>query len=140
MAAIPAAFNHRGRAPLTHKFVCKTSDSFALYQLVCFDSASSTNVTASTSANVETAIGIAMEAITTAAAGREIEIMLLADGDIFPLINGGTCTAGVKCAVEGTDGRVTDVGATPASGSVIGISLATTSTDGDFVPVLIANH
>ena len=140
MAAIPAAFNHRGRAPLTHKFTCKTSDTFVLYQLVYFDSGSSTTVTATTGANGETAIGIAMEAITTAAAGREIEIMLLGDGDIFPLINGSSCTAGVKVAIEGTDGRVTDVGATPASGSVIGIALATTSTDGDYLPVLISNH
>lgn len=140
MAAIPAAFNHRGRAPLTHKYTCKTSDTFALYQLVCFDTGSSTTVTATTSANVETAIGIAMEAITTAAAGREIEIMLLTDGDIFVMINGGTCTAGTKVTTEGTDGRVADVGATPASGSVIGIAYATSSTDGDQVPVLIANH
>jgi len=139
MAAIGPQFRHRAPA-LTHKFVCKTSDTFVKYQLVCFDSGSSTNVTATTSANVETAIGIALEAVTTAAAGTEIEVMLLTAGDIFVMINGSSCTAGVRVACEGNDGRVTDVGATPASGSVLGIALATTSTDGDFVPVLVAPH
>lgn len=139
MAAIPAAFNHRGNK-LSHKFTCKTGDTFALYQAVVFDSGSSTNVTATTAADSEAVIGIAMEAITTAAAGREIEILLLAPGDIFVMINGGTCTAGLSVAIEGTDGRVTNVGATPASGSCIGIALATTSTDGDYVPVLVGRH
>ena len=139
MAALGS--NERRRAPaLTHKYVCKTGDTFVKYQAVCFDSGSSTNVTATTSADVETAIGVALENVTSAAAGTEIEILLWPVGDIQTMINGGTCTAGSDVAIEGTDGRVTNVGATPANGSVIGRVYATTSTDGDYVPVLIAPH
>lgn len=141
MAAIPAAFSHRGRAPLTHKFVCKTSDTFLKYQLVCPDGTDGTGVTATTSSDVETAIGISTEAITTAAAGRELEVMLLAAGDIFIMINGGTCTFGASVAITSTAGKVVDVGATPASGSCIGVMVgATTSTTGDYVPILIGRH
>jgi len=139
MAAIPAAFSHRGNK-LSHKFVCKTSDTFVLYQAVVFDSGSSTNVTATTSADDEGVIGIAMEAITTAAAGREIEILLLAPGDVFIMINGGTTTAGQSVIIEGADGRVEVAGATPAVGSCLGIALATSAVDGDYVPVLVGRH
>lgn len=140
MAAVPPNFRHRGEK-ITHKFGTTSGVAIAKGQLVKYGATTSV-VTGTTAADSELIIGIACEAVASADAGAttEIEVMFLMPGDIFPLINGSSCTAGTRVACEGNDGRVTDVGATPASGSVIGIALATTSTDGDLVPVLIAPH
>lgn len=137
--AFPAADRVNGNQ-LTHVYGLKSADAFVKGQLVQFTSGSSTEVTSVTSADMETTIGIYRGASATAASGDTSEIIFLVPGEIRWLINGGTCTAGTRVAVEGTDGRVTNVGATPASGSVIGIALATNSTDGNYVPVLIAPH
>lgn len=138
-SAIPAADRVNGNQ-LTHVFGLKSGDAFVKGQLVQFTSGSSTEVTSVTSANSEAIMGIYRGDSATAASGDTAEIILLCPGEIRWLINGGTTTAGARLACEGNDGRVTDVGATPASGSVIGIALASSSTDGNYVPVLIAPH
>ncbi len=134
---IPIADNFDGRPESTQVVTCKTSDTFGKFQLAVLDTASEDTITATTSASIETAWCRVNEAITSAAAGRTTEVTLLRDGDIIVLVNGSSCTAGSQVIVEGNDGRITDAGATPAVGSVIGRALRTTSTDGHHVPVRV---
>jgi hypothetical protein len=138
MAAVPPLFRHRA-SPVSFKYGTTSSVAILKYQLVLFG-ASSSVVTGTTAADTELAIGIANEAVSSAEAGatKKVEVLLLAAGDIYPMLAGGTVTAGKRVACEGTDGKIVDVGATPASGSVIGIALASTSTEDDLIPVLIA--
>lgn len=118
-----------------------TTESVAIekYQLVAFG-ATTELVTGTTSAGMVNAIGRALEAIASGDAGatKMCEVELLTPGTRVYLKAGGTVTAGALVEVEGTDGRVVDMGAAAAGDGSKRIGRALTSgADGELVLVMI---
>lgn len=130
-----------GSDAITHSYATTSSVAIGKYQLV-LPGADADTVTGTTSAAAINWIGRANVAVASADAGAatRVEVQILQPGKIYYLVNGGTCTFGSSVELEGTDGRVTDMGSAASAdgqkriGKMMG---ATTSTDGAWVPILI---
>jgi hypothetical protein len=94
-------------------------------------------VTLSSSTDSELVIGTAAFTISTAdvSAGKTVDVNLLGSR-IVMMVAGGTVTRGTRQAAAATDGTITDVGASPDPGAVLGIAMKS-GVSGDFIPVLI---
>ena len=94
-------------------------------------------VSATTANDSELVIGKAIFAISAAdvTAGKTVDIELFGRA-VVELLAGGTVTRGLRQTPVGTAGKITNVGASPDPGAVIGIAMKS-GVDGDVIPVLI---
>jgi hypothetical protein len=133
MAVLPSFYEPN--SGLFADFATTSSVAIAQYQMVAFGADDDT-ITGTSDANL--CIGIAMAAVSSSAAGASTRVQVRLNGSaIVPMIGNGTVTRGKLAVATGTAGKVTDTGATPDARTVVGRFLASSSTDGDRVPVLI---
>lgn len=136
--SIPAMFNTPGNR-LTYPFLTTAAVAIAKGQLVC-PGANDDTITGATTADAIRVSGIALEAVALADAGgakKRVEVYLLQSGTIVPMIVGAAVTKDSQVSIQGTTGRIKDAPTTPDPRSLLGRALASSSTVGDLVPVLI---
>lgn len=136
--AIPALFKCPG-GRLTYPFLTTAAVAIVKGQLVA-PGADDDTITGTTSTSATRLMGVALADVLAGDAGPtqpRIEVHLLQSGAVIPMIVGAAVTAGSLVICNGTAGRIADAGATPDARTVIGRALASSSTAGDLVPVMV---
>lgn len=128
-----------GPAGMSPKLGTTPGEAIAKWQLLKFG-ANNDTVTAVTAADDANAIAVALESLSAGenVAGSRINVRLLGSA-VVPMRVGSAVTFGTKVACHGTTGRIKDVGAAAVGDArqIVGTALASSSTPGDLVPVLI---
>jgi hypothetical protein len=114
----------------------KASAAVADQQLVVFGGDDET-VSPTTAASSELIIGKATHAMTSADVtnGERLDVELLGSKVIW-MVAGGTVTRGTVQECQGTDGKITNAGATPDPGALVGRAMRS-GVSGDKLPVLV---
>ena len=134
MAFIPASYEYEKGAAYA-EFATTAAVAITKGQLVAFGA---DDDTITGTADVNLAIGVAMETIASGVTGptRRTTIRLLGSGVVF-MISNGTVTRGSKLIPITVTGQVTNAGATPDARQIVGRALVSDAVAGNWIPVLI---